>query len=80
MFVKVIGDASKKEYKISVLKDDLELSLLLFLTKNGLPIASSCSGKNVCKKCVVNEQVLSCSLTVKDFINKHNTNIRISYL
>jgi hypothetical protein len=75
----VQGLASQKESSLIVTVDDLTLSLIDFLIKNQIPVASSCSGEGICKKCVINEEILSCQITVKEFLLK-KINVKINYL
>ena len=52
-----------------------------FLIKNGITVASSCAGEGRCRKCIVNENVLSCQINLKQFIlNEVENTIEISYL
>lgn len=65
----VYGRASQKDImKISPTANDLDKNLMDFLRENGLPIASSCLGKGQCKHCIINGYLLSCSVTVKEFL------------
>ncbi len=54
------------------------------LIATGVPIASSCSGELICKKCQVLTQgeacVLSCSLTTKQYIESFGNEIIVNYL
>lgn len=77
--VKVIGLASKKENIIAPSPEELKLTVMDFLLKRGYPIASSCSGEGICKKCVVNEVLVSCQIKLEDFLEQ-NSEIKISYL
>jgi Na+-transporting NADH:ubiquinone oxidoreductase subunit NqrF len=81
--ITVIGGASQKIVKIIPIPNDLspDLSLMNFLTTNGITVASSCSGVGSCKKCVINTAILSCQITVLEFIDKNpSKRIEISYL
>ncbi len=63
----VFGGASGKRY--GPWKTPPQPILLLeFLRAQGIPVASSCAGEGVCRQCVVNENVLSCQLTVQRFL------------
>lgn len=73
----VRGLASKKEIHLNVSKNQTNLTLLEFLTQEGLPIASSCRGQGSCKKCVFNIDELSCQEVVSNFIGKK---VSIDYL
>jgi len=75
----LLGKASQRSYTLNVSTDDLQLNLLDFLLKNQFPIASSCSGEGICKKCVINEDILSCEVKVYEWLEK-NQPIEISYL
>ena len=58
-----------------------DLSIMAFLHKNGIPIASSCLGEGVCRKCVVNQTILSCQISLIDFCKSAvKPEISISYL
>lgn len=70
MQIIVFGRASHKTKTFEVNADELELSLLSFLQLKELPIASSCSGKMQCRKCVDSFNNLSCEMRVKDCLNK----------
>ncbi|EPZ50637.1 hypothetical protein M902_3313 [Bacteriovorax sp. BAL6_X] len=58
----------------------MNLTVLEFLRRKEIPIASSCDGEKVCKLCVINDDLLACGLLVKDIIQKYNSLITISYL
>lgn len=57
-------------------------TLMQFLIENQIRIASSCSGEGVCKKCVVNDQLISCQITLEEFLKNENNAkiITIDYL
>ena len=84
MLVKVKGLASGK---INTLTYDPESETVLmdFLREQGFAIASSCYGEGVCRKCVVNEDVLSCQVRMKDCARqlakeKNEVLVTVSYL
>ena len=52
--------------------------LMFFLMKHGLPIASSCAGDGVCKKCKMSDETLSCQLSVSDLAD--DAQIEFDYL
>lgn len=82
MKLQIKGLASKKTIKsISLSKDDLG-NLMDFLRNHNIPIASSCYGEGVCKKCIVNKNILSCQVKVEDIYNKNDREyeIEIDYL
>jgi Na+-transporting NADH:ubiquinone oxidoreductase subunit NqrF len=79
----VAGLASQKIVKIIPIPNDLPagLSLMNFLIANGITVASSCGGEGVCKKCLVNRTVLSCQITLLEFIKiSPSLRVEISYL
>ena len=79
--IKVLGVASNKELlEINPNENELNMNLMNFLRAHNIPIASSCYGEGVCRKCVINKNILSCQLSVKEFINKKNQVIEITYL
>ncbi|CBW26695.1 hypothetical protein BMS_1875 [Halobacteriovorax marinus SJ] len=79
--VVIYGEASKKVIKeISLHEDDLSKTILELLQDHKIPIASSCMGEGVCKKCVINDNILSCFKLVKDITKWESPIIRISYL
>ena len=80
MQLKVIGLSSKKDFYIRYTKDEEESNLLKFLRSKNIPIASSCRGEMVCQKCIVNKSVLSCSLTLKEYLKEHSSEIEVSYI
>lgn len=56
-------------------------NLMDFLRSKGIPIASSCGGDGVCRKCVVNGDNLSCQLSLKRFFELFPDGIvEVSYL
>ena len=74
--IRVKGLASGKDLGDFPINDREEI-LMFFLLRQGLPIASSCAGDGVCRKCVVNEDVLSCQARVGDWVK---TVVEVSYL
>ncbi len=82
--IDIYGAASQKIVKsITVNDHDLDLTLMEFLRKEQLPVASSCYGEGICQKCVVKigeVEQLSCLLSVRKFMNSSEATITISYL
>lgn len=68
MQIKVLGLASQKTKTFVISEDDLELSLLVFLQKHEVPVASSCSGEGVCEKCMLSDGRLSCKLIMRHLV------------
>ena len=81
--IKIYGEVSQKEITAIEVTTDETLDLLNLLRKHKVPIASSCYGEGVCQKCIINNSILSCQMTVRDFLKRsdeyHNI-IKISYL
>jgi hypothetical protein len=78
----VKGQASGKSWKFSVSDSDMALTVMHFLLQHNLPIASSCGGEGICKKCVINNDIVSCQITLKTYFRdfpSHHT-LHISYL
>ncbi len=80
--VVVWGQASKKVIITKEITNDESIeNTLTWLRKHQVPIASSCDGDGVCKKCIVNNSILSCKSILNDFLNKSDEIlIEISYL
>lgn len=82
--ITVFGKASNQEVaRLVVTSSELDLTLMDFLRAHGIPVASSCYGEGVCRKCVVfvqDKEHLSCLLTVKIFLAQHGAILSISYL
>lgn len=81
MQVTLIGVASGLIKDICYSDDDLNKTLLIFLTEKGVTIASSCSGHGICKKCSIQSDWLTCKLTLKEFLERQfDGKIFVSYL
>ena len=57
-----------------------ETSLMNLLKSYDITVASSCDGAGKCKKCIVNNDILSCQVSPSDFYKMYGTEIIISYL
>lgn len=80
--IKIKGLASGKVIKnINIEEPIQEISLMDFLLAYGIPIASSCQGQGVCSKCTINNNLLSCQISLKNFLKLSPCQeISISYL
>lgn len=82
--VSIFGLASNSLVKIIEVKsEDLNLTLMEYLRRENIPVASSCYGEGICKKCVVklgDVEELSCLISVKKLLEMKITTISISYL
>lgn len=72
----VKGRASKKSWCFPVNKKEYALTLLEFLESKNMPIASSCSGQGVCRRCIFNNDRLACEEKLKDI----SFDVEIDYL
>lgn len=70
MQITLHGRASQKDYILEVLPEHYDLTLMDFLRLKGFTIASSCSGAGVCKKCVIQDGILSCRPAVSEFLKE----------
>jgi len=85
--ITIVGNASLTTIAILPITSEIyqkykTLSLMKFLIDHGIRIASSCSGEGVCKKCVVNNHLISCQITLEQYLNEKNDDniITINYL
>lgn len=77
----VYGLASQRIVAQLELGMDLSESLMDFLMRNKITIASSCGGAGSCKKCVVNKDLLSCQVSLRDFLGDNQTAVvEVTYL
>jgi Na+-transporting NADH:ubiquinone oxidoreductase subunit NqrF len=66
--VTIVGMASGKRQHLQVPTSDLKENLLKWLRTQNITIASSCDGEGVCKKCVIQNDWLTCQLTLEEFL------------
>lgn len=77
----IFGQASNSVVEtITLRNEDLDKTILEFLQHYKVPIASSCMGEGVCKKCIINDNILSCFKLVRDILKWEEPIIYISYL
>lgn len=84
----VIGEASQKivaEFHLTELEHATPQGLMGWLRQQKVPIASSCYGDGVCRRCKITDQdkgeILSCLTTLEELFNKRDkATIFISYL
>lgn len=74
--LKIYGQASGKIFVLSLnLEQDSQVNLMSYLLQNNIPVASSCNGEGICKKCLCVQDLLTCSLTLGElfakFANSH---------
>lgn len=81
MQVTVIGLASGNSWPFSFEDKDQDKDLLTLLRSKNITIASSCDGEGVCKKCVIQNEWLTCKMTLKEFLQRQRDGkIYLSYL
>jgi Na+-transporting NADH:ubiquinone oxidoreductase subunit NqrF len=79
--IKLKGLASGKTQTLTATSEELGENLLKWLRGKEITIASSCDGEGVCKKCVIQNNWLTCKLTLKDFLDSEPSGeIRVAYL
>lgn len=80
----ILGLASNTLVKeLTIQTEDFDLTVMEYLRANNIPVASSCYGEGICRKCVVKLgeiEELSCLISVKKLLEKKITTISISYL
>ena len=82
--LEILGKASGKTVKIWRFLDESQipnLSVLEFLRKEKVPMASSCFGEGICQKCVFNNDQLGCQIQLRDlFTQSTQALVEIDYL
>jgi uncharacterized 2Fe-2S/4Fe-4S cluster protein (DUF4445 family) len=79
--VTIWGRASGKKTHIDYSELDLEEILLNWLRSKGVTIASSCDGEGVCKRCTIQNDWLTCEMTLEMFLRRCPEGIiEVSYL
>ncbi len=78
----IFGLASNKILKELYFENTntVAISLLDYLLKHGITVASSCKGEGKCKKCVVNSNLLSCQIDMNNLPKKEEFKVEIAYL
>ncbi|HXH29636.1 MAG TPA: hypothetical protein VNJ01_02375 [Bacteriovoracaceae bacterium] len=79
--IEVIGTASGRSTLLTAQACELGETLLDWLRKKGITIASSCDGEGVCKKCSIQDGWLTCELTLEQLFQRSpDGKIYVSYL
>lgn len=79
--IEVRGLASGTSVYFNLSSEEMDENLLWWLRSKGLTIASSCGGEGVCKKCVIQNDWMTCMMTVRSFLNSAPDGvIEVSYL
>lgn len=81
MQITVLGKASGLSTTLQVVPLEMSHNLMLWLRAQGVTIASSCDGEGVCKKCTIQNDWMTCRLTVEEFLQLRPDGIvEVSYL
>lgn len=81
MQITVKGLASNNTWTFPISEEEMEMILMDFLRKKQMMIASSCSGAGICRKCIIQDDILTCVPTVKEFLqSRHDGIVIVSYL
>lgn len=67
--IKVFGKASQTARHFEVTASEEEENLLQWLRLKGVTMASSCDGKGVCRKCIIQQDLTTCEMTVRSFLD-----------
>ncbi|MCP4913998.1 MAG: 2Fe-2S iron-sulfur cluster binding domain-containing protein [Oligoflexia bacterium] len=81
--ITIIGEASGKEVKTFIFNElpSSEISLMDYLIQENIPIASSCYGEGVCRKCATSHDLLTCQINLSDLFSQNNdVKLVFSYL
>lgn len=79
--IEVLGLASQTSRLVEAFEHEMDQDLLTWLRSRGVTIASSCDGEGVCKKCKIQNDWLTCELTLRDFLRRQpDGKVLVSYL
>lgn len=79
--IEVRGLASGRSTFLNFKENEKNENMLQWLRKNNVTIASSCDGEGVCKKCKIQNDWLTCELSVEEFLKRQPDGmIKVSYL
>ena len=77
----VLGGASGRAINIEYEEKDLSENLMKWLRSHNITIASSCDGEGVCKKCTIQNDWLTCQLSLGKFLERQPDGVvKVSYL
>lgn len=84
----IFGSASQREIKkilIDASSKDASSKLMSFLLEHHIPVASSCNGEGICRKCIVKwreRPLMSCQVSLADIFENTSTQetLHFSYL
>lgn len=79
--IQIIGGASGKIRELEFTEEELQLDLLTWLRSRKVTVASSCDGEGICKRCKIQNDWLTCMLTLEEFLKRQpDGKIYLSYL
>ena len=79
--ITIKGLASGRTTTLKAVDADYGVNLLVWLREQGITIASSCDGEGVCKKCSIQNDWLTCEMTLGSFLKVAPEGvIEVSYL
>jgi Na+-transporting NADH:ubiquinone oxidoreductase subunit NqrF len=79
--ITILGKASGRKQELELLPQEMTENLMDWLRRKNITIASSCDGEGVCKKCVIQNDWLTCQLTMEEFLQSQPDGlIIVSYL
>jgi ferredoxin len=77
----LVGLASGQKHELNLEGDEMKDILMDWLRKKNVTIASSCDGEGVCKKCNIQNDWLTCQLTMEEFLQRQPDGlVYVSYL
>jgi hypothetical protein len=79
--ITIVGTASGRKQFLELSPLEMSDNLMDWLRKKNITIASSCDGEGVCKKCVIQNDWLTCQLTLEEFLQRQPDGlVFVSYL
>lgn len=79
--IRLQGMASGRIRELTYTEEDLKQNLLDWLRSKDITMASSCDGEGVCKKCVIQNDWLTCMMTLEEFLQRQPDHmIKVYYL
>ena len=82
MNLRVFGKASNRIVAVITFNESVDGDKILmnYLINNNITVASSCKGEGKCRKCLINNDVLSCQISILNFVKIFGNTIIINYL
>lgn len=81
----IAGEASGKIItQFKIYQNESQLTLMNILIQKNIPVASSCNGEGVCKKCIAflgSDSILTCQVKAAEILSSQdNAVLKFSYL